>query len=208
MRWLLDLAIALTRSWVATYTRGLPRDVRAERREEIDCDLWHQQRLADLEREPVAGTAIEILVRAILGIPADLLWRIEAGSSLKTERRIPVNDSLLMKIGLVIAMLGPILLAVNGVAFLLGGGDFESSSDELRWGTAITLASLAIVAGLWLSARAPRLGTAMVALGVVVNCITFHWMAPIFVPIGIAIVAFSALRGGLIRLPPSRPRAA
>jgi hypothetical protein len=39
---LLALAIALTRAWTRTYTRGLPLDLRAQRREEVDCDLWEQ----------------------------------------------------------------------------------------------------------------------------------------------------------------------
>ena len=37
-----ERSAALVRRWVAVYTRGLPTEVRQDRRDEIDDDLWCQ----------------------------------------------------------------------------------------------------------------------------------------------------------------------
>ncbi len=196
MRWLLDLAIALTRTWTATYTRGLPGDVRAERREEIDCDLWHQQTLADLEREPVTGTAIEILVRVALGMPADLLWRVEAGSSTQTTtRRNLVNDTWPMRVGLLVVTLPLLLLVVNGagIAFL-GNGDFNNSTEHVLWGLAFLVCPLVTLVGLWLCRAHPKLGLWMVIGGALASALMMFWMAFITVPVALLVIAFAVKR--------------
>lgn len=59
--------------WTALYTRGLARAVRDDRRDEIASDVfeqWHDGR----ERR---GTTLAMLGRCLLGIPADLSWRLE-----------------------------------------------------------------------------------------------------------------------------------
>jgi hypothetical protein len=207
LNWFLDLAIALTRAWAGTYTRGLPPDVRAERREEIDCDLWHQQRLADLVRQPVTGTAVEILVRWFGGIPSDITWRIETGAAQPKGTR-SMNDSAPMRIAFLVISLPLLAILLNGVGMLLGGGDFESREEQIIYGFGlIALPSLAIF-GIWLSRARPLPGVALTAIGVAGICAALFWMVIITVPIAIAIIAYAALRGGLIHLPSSRPRPA
>ena len=197
MRALLDLTITLTRAWVAVYTRGLPPDVGGERREEIDCDLWHQRRLADLEREPVTGTAVQILVRVILGIPADLLWRVEAGSSTQTVGRTSVNETLSMRIGFLVAMLPLAALAAAGVSFVLGNGDFENSTEHWIWRALFVACPIIGGLGLWLCATQPRLGMALVLAGVGSSAFLMPWMAVGTVPVGLVIIAFAIKRSGL-----------
>lgn len=208
MSWLLGLAISLTRAWTATYTRGLPRDVRAERREEIDCDLWEHQRLAELGRETVTGTATHIMLRLILGAPEDILWRIEASSSTQMNRRIPVNDTRFMRIAFLLALLPPAILAANGIGMLLGGGDFETRTEQLLYGFGITGLSAVAIFGLWLSRSHARLGLALVTAGTGAICALLYWMLVISVPIGLAIIVIAAFRGGLLRWPMSRVRPA
>jgi hypothetical protein len=198
MRWLLVFAIALTRSWTAVYTRGLPPDVRAERREEIDCDLWHQQRLADLEREPVTGTAIEILVRVVLGIPSDLLWRLEAGSTSQTTGRTSVNDTWPMRLGLVVVSIPLLFLVVNGIAIaFFGSGDFNNSTEHVVWGLAFLVCPLICLIGLWLCRSQPKLGLWMVGGGAAASALVMFWMAFITVPAGIVVFLFAIKRSGL-----------
>jgi hypothetical protein len=204
VRALLDLSIALTRAWATVYTRGLPQDAGAERREEIDGDLWHQRRLADLEREPVTGTAVQILVRVILGIPADLLWRVEAGSSTQTVGRTSVNNTLFMRIGLVAAMLPLAALAAAGVSFVLGSGDFENSTEHWLWRVAFVATPAIGGVGLWLCATRPRLGMGLVLAGVGASSVMMPWMAVVTVPVGLVIIAFAIKRSGLISWPASR----
>ena len=88
---MLVFAIALTRAWTALYTRGLPPDLRAERREEIDCDLWEHRR-AGLRRRRAVSTAAHILLRLALGIPADFVWRLETGAAVRAGRDPDMKD--------------------------------------------------------------------------------------------------------------------
>lgn len=207
MRWLLELSIALTRSWAAIYTRGLPSEARAERREEIDCDLWHQQRLADLEREPVTGTAIEILVRWLSGIPSDITWRIETGAS-QTKGNRPMNENLPMRIGFVFAILPLVILTVAGISFLAGSGDFDNTFGHWVWRSCFVALPAIGAFGLWLCATRPGLGMALVLVGVGTSAFVMPWMAPITVPIGIAIIIFAAFRAGYLPRSPSRQQPA
>ena len=67
-----SLAAHLVRLWAHTYTLGMPPDVRDARVNEIECDLWACQHDADRQ-----ASALEMLTRLLLGIPHDLLWRLE-----------------------------------------------------------------------------------------------------------------------------------
>jgi hypothetical protein len=69
-------AATLVRGWVGLYTRGVPSQLRAARRDEIDDDLWCQhQEAASLGRAP-GSLGGEILLRLVLGMPADVGWRL------------------------------------------------------------------------------------------------------------------------------------
>ncbi len=61
------------RKWVKAYTAGLPAAIKTERRAEIESDIWEQ--LNDSSRRAIAG--LEIFLRSLLGVPADLTWRLE-----------------------------------------------------------------------------------------------------------------------------------
>ena len=74
------LAARLVRGWVRLYTSGLPAEVRDGRREEIDGDLWEQVRDAmEIGRVP-RYLRSDVLVRWLLGVPADLSWRVAQGA--------------------------------------------------------------------------------------------------------------------------------
>jgi hypothetical protein len=199
-------AIALTRAWTATYTRGLPADLRAQRREEIDCDLWEHQRLADLQREPTGGTAASILLRLLLGVPADIVWRLETGASARSGRGTRMNDTPLMRIGLIVLMLPLLFMAANGIGMLLGGGEFDSRQEQVLYGFVVAIAPLVALAGLWLCASRPKLGLGLVVAGVVPICALFYWMLFITVPVALVIIAFAVRRGGLWVWPSGGPR--
>ena len=66
------LAVRLVRVWTRAYTLGMPADVRDARLSDIECDLWECQH--DVDRP---ARALEILARLLLGMPDDLLWRLE-----------------------------------------------------------------------------------------------------------------------------------
>ena len=71
-------ATAVARAWVRLYTIGLPGELRETRRTEIDSDLWeHESDACDNGTPPVIA-AMEIGLRALMGVPHDLTWRLEA----------------------------------------------------------------------------------------------------------------------------------
>ena len=73
---MLELAIALVRAWTWLYTCRLDPNVRDSRRLEIESDLWESQ--ADGPRDYASRRiAAQMLVRLLVGIPDDLLWRLE-----------------------------------------------------------------------------------------------------------------------------------
>jgi hypothetical protein len=67
---------ALVRGWVDLYTRGLPAEARAARRDEIDDDLWCQQEDAAAAGRSARSLDADLVLRLIFGIPADITWRL------------------------------------------------------------------------------------------------------------------------------------
>ena len=78
---LLTHIIPLTRRWVRLYTAGLPTEVREARRAELESDLWEQEQDAGAAGCRPTTTALHVLHRFMLGIPADLSWRQQRGGS-------------------------------------------------------------------------------------------------------------------------------
>ena len=83
--------IALVRGWVDLYTRGLPAELRAARRDEVNDDLWCQHEEAKAMRRSTASLNAEVLMRWVFGVPADLSWRLASGRI--AQRRAPERIS-------------------------------------------------------------------------------------------------------------------
>jgi hypothetical protein len=66
----------LVRGWVDLYTRGLPADARAARRDEIDDDLWCEHAEAAAAGRPARSLDADLALRLMLGIPSDISWRM------------------------------------------------------------------------------------------------------------------------------------
>ena len=88
----------MVRSWVVLYTSGLPKELRSARRWEIDSDVWEQQQLAEIRGEPAFGTAVEMVVRTLLGVVSDITWRTQAGLSTRPDRRLVVAGGIYFRI--------------------------------------------------------------------------------------------------------------
>lgn len=80
----LGLVVWLVRLWTRVYTLGTPAAVRDARLSEIECDLWECQHDADR-----STNAFEILTRLLLGIPDDLLWRLEQTDDTRAHSVVP-----------------------------------------------------------------------------------------------------------------------
>lgn len=195
MRQLLDFAIALTRSWVAAYTRGLPHDLRNERREEIDCDLWEQQWLATRRGDPALGTAIEVLGRMLLGVISDITWRAQASAVARPDRSIKMSESWYMRgfltVGVVLALLLVLAGIGAGVDALL---DPDTADGDAAVAAVFAIAGAAVLFGLLTSRRNPVLGIGLVAAGAITVAVIFYWLLLVTVPIGVALVAITFFR--------------
>jgi hypothetical protein len=108
-----------------------------------------------------------------------------------------MKETFPMRIGFLAAILPLGFLAVMGITFLLGNGDFDNTWEHWIWRTLFVACPLIGGFGLWLCATRPGLGIALVLVGVGTSAFVMPWMAPITVPIGIAIIAFALKRSGL-----------
>ena len=190
------LAVGMTRSWVALYTLGLPRELRDGRRAEIDCDLWEQRELAGYTREPPLGTAAEIAARAVLGMLSDITWRAQAGLSARPDRSLKMNEPAYMR-GLVAAgVVVALLLVVSGIGAVVDAlVQADLDSGQAVFGAVSVLAGVAVAGGLLTSRRNPWLGIGLVAAGAITVAAAWYWMLVITIPIGIALVAIAYFRG-------------
>jgi hypothetical protein len=67
---------AVVRGWVGLYTRVLPEDARAARRDEIDDDLWCEHAEAAAAGRSARSLDADLAMRLIFGMPADVSWRL------------------------------------------------------------------------------------------------------------------------------------
>ncbi len=170
----LEFAEALCRGWVRLYTSFLHVEVRQARRAELESDQWEHRRHALVTGTPPTATAVELLVRLLLGIPDDLLWRF--GAAVAASRAAHYSDmgdrSWVMKISSKagpITVLSGVLVALL-VAFILvtvqifpGEGELPRPLEILFWtlAAATGLVGMATVLGLLAlerNGRAARLG--------------------------------------------------
>ena len=189
------LAVGMTRSWVALYTSGLPPELRDARRAEIDSDLWEHRQIAELTEEPQGETALQLLARLVLGVPSDLMWRLESGHSVRNERSISMNESGAMRSLVAVGVVVALFLVVTGIASIADALVQEDlASEQAAFGAISAIAGTAVATGLLTSRRNPLLGIGLVAAGAITVAAAWYWMLVITIPIGIAMVAIAYFR--------------
>ncbi len=60
---------AIVRGWASLYTRGLPGDARAARRDDIDDDLWCEHAEAAAAGRSARSLDAELFMRLLYGMP-------------------------------------------------------------------------------------------------------------------------------------------
>ena len=199
-----QITAALVRGWTLIYTRGLAREVRQERLYEIDSDLWEQTHAASAERSEPIGAAGEMTLRLILGLPADVAWRMEAGANRARKER-EMNASLLSRRvanggradKIFLAFVGLLALYQAAVVFAgvgFGLGLWESGEGDAGQGWYLTLPTsatglLLIWWGLRMRTNAPFKGGVVIALGVLPSILMFWMMLPPVLALGVALYA-------------------
>lgn len=160
------------RGWVAIYTFGLPRPMRARRRDEIAADLADE--LADAIRR---GTSRQLFRRRISlllrGIPDDLTWRfIDAPAFAAAYRRpavwVPLSRWSLM-LSAVVAIGAAGALAIVTVPIVTGQATPDAWTGWGPLGFAIGCAG--VLAGILASVPWPRRGALVLLAGAVVGLV-------------------------------------
>ena len=85
----LRTAVRVARLWTRVYTLGMPAELRAARLTEIESDLWECQHDPGRPARPA-----EMIARVLLGIPDDILWRMEQSAEAKTQAAMHVPRSV------------------------------------------------------------------------------------------------------------------
>jgi hypothetical protein len=153
----------IVRRWVGVYTGGLPKEVRDARRAEIECDLWsHAEDAYERGRGPWA-LELEMAVRLVLGMPADVAWRRShrGSTALESAKELAVHEPrshhVLTAIGIAIAVL---VGGLFGLFALRTNMEWFSSFDAV-----FAAGSVIAVIGLLLVHRQPQLGGGLTVLG-------------------------------------------
>ncbi len=189
--------------WVGLYTLGLQRDTRGERRDEIASDLWEQA-----HDKPSRLTAMAILLRCLLGIPADLSWRVEQARI--GELPVRILSSVLSMIessvrwlnrrglpGLTVIV--AVLSIVLGIALVVTAGQNQNrtSGGAVAGGILFMVAGSFMLAGRQAMEQQPRVGAVMTTLGVLPVGLVFF--ATGIVPIVALVVIAATWRNAIIQ---------
>jgi hypothetical protein len=143
-----EKSAAVVRRWVAIYTRGLPSEVRQNRRDEIDDDLWSQLLECSESGRTDRSMSGEVVARLVLGIPADVSWRVEQ-IRFARNRATGGRSALMHAPGLaILAILGGIGWAIWPIPQALVGREWPAGEPVSL------LLFVTVVVGAWLLAGA------------------------------------------------------
>lgn len=134
MRSLEVLAARFVRGWTRLYTAGLERAFRNSRRDEIDSDLWEHAHGG--HGEAGAGTlAGQILARCLLGVGADVSWRVEMALRRKREKEVVPMTERIKQDRWLLAPLAIVGFGVVAIAAHITAGGFSSwwSDTDANW---------------------------------------------------------------------------
>ncbi|WP_322796952.1 hypothetical protein [Tepidiforma sp.] len=174
-----SFARAVVLAWARCYTAGLDGAARAERLAELESDCFEHLRVTP----GFAGSAT-LLLRCLLGVPADLSWRLEQSAPRGYLHAAAViiarpAELLLRLAGAALAVAPPLLAAFYVlVALLIGAAALQAEPDP-PWFRIVApwalLAAALVVAGWRYGGRRPRTGALILAAGAL--------------PLGLALVA-------------------
>ena len=196
-----ELAERFTRGWASLYTRGLPADLRAARRDELESDLWEHTHWSTTDGRLPARIALEIAERVVAGMAADLSWRLEhRGAQRHTTRPLGGGSMarLMKNYGMVALTLAlgvfTISISIGVVAFGTGG----------HWQAAtLFVAGLLMLGGLIAVRSGLRGGRPAVALGATVPGLLGVWT--VIVPIVTLAILIWLYAGRQPRRAPAQP---
>ena len=191
------LAAAVIRTWVGLYTRGLPRELREARRQELASDLWEQQQLSAFVNETPLETAGEMFARTLLGMPADITWRVQSQFATRSDTSLKMNDSGMTRATLMACLV--IVAQVPITATIIAVRNWPNDLSDVLFFPVYTVlpavASIIIAFGLVTAPTKPGRGKALVAIGSGLVTVAWFWLFMITIPLGILLVTIAHVRG-------------
>lgn len=199
MSLLLQVAGSATRAWSHVYTSGLDPEARQRRLAEIESDLYEHAEDAKACGVAAADVGFDILVRLVVGVPADLAWRRGAARDRRVNRRAVFSSQkgkrivakLFIALTSVLAVALGGFLMVEGIARLFVTGDAET---HFVYPITFTVAGAALIASVVVARKSPRKGAGLVALAAVTYTAASFWMAPFVIPVAALLLAGAWLR--------------
>jgi hypothetical protein len=170
---------------------------------EIDSDLWEQAQDAETGLEDGPPFAAHLLIRWLLGLPDDLLWRLAHIRTRDEDKKSPMlqaKDNRAMTVAMgVIATFVLGLLIINTVVGEIGYYRQTDFAYYVHHGTMMSvygpIGLAAIGGGFWFMHQAPMLCALLVTAGSVDLAILAFWLVvPELIAAGIYFYAFRRAR--------------
>lgn len=168
---------AAVRGWVGFYTLGLPRPMRARRQAEVAGDLADET-LDAIRHGDRSILFRQRLVRLLMGIPADLVWRFVDAPAAARQLYGPAPWVPLTRW----------TLALTGVVAMIAGGGLAivtlpALAGQVRpdlwpgWGPiGFAIGSAVVLVGVLGSVFWPRLGALVIVPGALIGLFAAPWL--------------------------------
>lgn len=197
-------SVSFVRAWVRLYTAGLPPGLRDSRREELDADLWEQGQEAEKSLMDSPALWTHLLLRWLLGLPDDLLWRLAhvRTKDVNTKEGAMVQARDYKTLTLVAGVIAAIMLGVLVINTVIGEIQFQRQDDfAFHIHHTVTMSVYgpgglaAIVGGFWFMRRAPMFCALLVTAGSLALAILVFWLIlPELIAAGISFYAIRRAR--------------
>ena len=200
-------ASGVVRRWVAMYTHGLATELRDQRRAEIESDLWSQAQEAEQLGRTSASVGTEMLVRLVLGIPADIGWRQShrRGNAVSSRKEIAMREPRSQQVWTYIGAVWAALGLAFAVALLV---DIQGHHSDRPGDVLIaSVAAVIIMAGTGLAlfgllriGRDPATGRQMALIGALLAggtamfLMSWMWVIGIILALPLVVVALVRAR--------------
>ncbi len=174
----------LCRRWARLYTRNLPTAAAADRRDELESDLWEHGNDVALHSTGHRRYQLEVVVRVLLGAPADIAWRRAVRAQSQSLRKGVIMNGYIRRhshdFAIALAALG--VMPGMSLLVLLGSAGDSDSRNELYWVLSALALSAVLLSGVIVRAKKtrPRIGTALLVVGAPAPAVAWFWFPPLY----------------------------
>ena len=100
-----------------------------------------------------------------------------------------------MRLATIGALVLTVVLAAHGLAVIVGGGSYDSSSDRMVYGIGQVIIAAGIAGGLLVSPQRQWSGVVLVVVSIAALSVLLYWFLIVTIPIGVGLAWLAYLRG-------------